>query len=565
MTQSSLPPRLAGPLLAMIRAGQEDRVLAGLRAAASGAADVARVEADYARLLSAAGRADEAAAHAAGAVASGIDSVALRLLLCEHHVARGEVAAAEPHFRAVASVMRRLLAADACDEALALEKEIYWTYIRQRETEEHSRAAHSEIVPALAVAGRRFGARFPPLGRRLPDGPPRLGFVLHNGVMLGHTELLLTVLKPVARSADRAVEPVVYLLGEAAPQFPERFGDAGIPVVEILRAVGGNAEPTRRLSALRARMEADRIDCAVWVSAPTWSAFALAMRIAPVQVFWSMKFHPVELPEIDGYVTLGDGLFERRRTVHGREWRCGPLLVDGLLEPADAAAVAAVRAVFPEGTVLLGTVARPEKLADPAFQDCVARLLRERPGTVYLWTGRTESPAVADAFCRLGVADRCRFVGWVDPRTYAAALDVFVEPFPFGCGVTGLNALAQGACILAMDIPDSAYGLTAWPALAGRRGDDATRGRLRGIFAPALADGRPLVAGSPEEYVALGLAMIDDPDLRRRRGDANAAFARAFLGDVEGTSAAFVAHFVEIVAEADRRAGVGAPAAGGEG
>ena len=35
------------------------------------------------------------------------------------------------------------------------------------------------------------------------------------------------------------------------------------------------------------------------------------------------------------------------------------------------------------------------------------------------------------------MADRCHFAGWVDTRLYASALDLFLETFPLGCGITG--------------------------------------------------------------------------------------------------------------------------------
>jgi hypothetical protein len=35
-------------------------------------------------------------------------------------------------------------------------------------------------------------------------------------------------------------------------------------------------------------------------------------------------------------------------------------------------------------------------------------------------------------------------VGWVDTPLYAAILDVFLETFPLGCGITGYQAIDEG-------------------------------------------------------------------------------------------------------------------------
>ena len=51
------------------------------------------------------------------------------------------------------------------------------------------------------------------------------------------------------------------------------------------------------------------------------------MRIAPVQIHWSMKYHSVEFDEIDGYLTIGS--FEQYRIINGKKWRAG----HGALDP----------------------------------------------------------------------------------------------------------------------------------------------------------------------------------------------------------------------------------------
>ena len=56
---------------------------------------------------------------------------------------------------------------------------------------------------------------------------------------------------------------------------------------------------------LRSAAKGNGDDVAIWVSTPVFATFALAMGIAPAQVFWSLRYHPVRLPEIDGYITYG--------------------------------------------------------------------------------------------------------------------------------------------------------------------------------------------------------------------------------------------------------------------
>jgi glycosyltransferase involved in cell wall biosynthesis len=518
----------------------------------------------WVRLLVLAGDAVAAAAAAAGMTHLHDDPAAVELLeiLCEHHASRGDLEIAARYFDHAARQIRMALAQDRVDVALGLESRFYGRYIRQRETEAHYHAAFARIVEPMARAGRKLGARLPALPPSRRDGPVRLGFVLHTGHPLGHTDLLMSVLEGWNRSGQDVVAPHVFVLGDTSPSFVERCRAAGVPLVRLRDEIIGRGlkgSVSGQLVLLRARLAAAGVDTMVWVSLPVWSAFAFALRLAPVQIFWAMKFHPVDVPEMDGRVTLGVGLFDRERTIHGRTWRCGPLIVGGLDVPADPSAVAAARAALdlPPDALLLGTVARPEKLLDPRFQDALAALMKARPATRYVWTGRTPTPAVEEAFARHGIADRCRFVGWVDPRVYATALDLFVEPFPFGCGVTGLHAIAAGTPILAMDIPDSAYGLTVGTGLSPdpRGVDPATVEALRAVYAPYLESGLPLAAPDAEAYVAAGLRLLDDADLRRRLGAANAHLATRWLHDTGPAARTFLDHFLAVrraaVASAD--------------
>ena len=51
-----------------------------------------------------------------------------------------------------------------------------------------------------------------------------------------------------------------------------------------------------KLRILRDRLAEDGVGCAVWVSIPAGASFALSMGLAPVQVFWALRFHPLSAP-----------------------------------------------------------------------------------------------------------------------------------------------------------------------------------------------------------------------------------------------------------------------------
>jgi glycosyltransferase involved in cell wall biosynthesis len=250
-------------------------------------------------------------------------------------------------------------------------------------------------------------------------------------------------------------------------------------------------------------MASRRETTAVWVAAPPGALFVLAARVAPVQVFWSLKHHPIRLPEIDGYITYGSW-GEGERHFHGQAWTVCPVpLALDTRAPAPAE-VAAVRGRFPH-EVLLGTLAREEKIASAPFLEAVATVLQRHPECGYLWTGRARHAGVDRFFHDRGLDRRCHFVGWVDSALYGAALDVFLETFPLGCGITGYQALASGVPLLSYLDRNTVFGMQYWNEL-----DSATGGKASQATRATL-DAYPLLcAADAADYVGLASRLASD-------------------------------------------------------
>jgi glycosyltransferase involved in cell wall biosynthesis len=259
-----------------------------------------------------------------------------------------------------------------------------------------------------------------------------------------------------------------------------------------------------------------------------------------------MKYHSLELPEIDGYVT--NQSIGSTKLVEGKLWRSAPLASEEWHRPELAARAAEVRASYPYA-LLFGCIGREEKINSPPFLEAVARILRECPDAGFLWTGRERSAAVQSTLERLGVAGRCHFIGWVDTRLYAQVLDLFLDSFPFPCGFTLYEAMAAGKPVVVYASREAAetgiYGLLA-PLLAGETGAPEEIRAARALF----ADGRLFhCAPDPERYVDLALALARDPAARSASGEVNRAFVREFLSDRARMARVVGRHFVELVQE----------------
>ncbi|HET7730565.1 MAG TPA: hypothetical protein VFK48_11080 [Usitatibacter sp.] len=430
--------------------------------------------------------------------------------------------------RLAVDVLRHVIRQGDAPKALVLESLVYDSFVKAVETEEHYEKVIGQWRDAMAQLGRRYQA---PSAMRAGSG---VAFVFHNGVVLGHTEVLLRLLE--RRGRARPVR--LYALFGCDDEFVARAAAIGV-AVEAYRG-----SPEGPAAWLRQRMQANGESVAVWVSAPPAASFIFAARVAAVQIFWTLRYHAVHIPEIDGYITYGSW-GESERVFHGQGWRVCPVPLALEPRPADAAQVAALRSRFPE-KVLLGTLAREEKIDSSPFLQCVVEILRRHPQCGYLWTGRRPHQGIVEMFREAGVGDRCHFVGWVDTPLYAAALDVFLETFPLGCGITGYQALGAGVPLVSYLEPNTVFGMQYWSDLLAKAGsvDAVTREML---------DEYPvLVARSKEEYVDLVSRLLSDEAFRARWTGREKAFYESEIGGVERYSRHFFATIDQIAAQASR-------------
>lgn len=440
------------------------------------------------------------------------------------------------------------LSAERYNVALGLEMSIYLQFVCQTETDAHFRNCFRRWTAPMREAGRAHSRSLPALA---PSGSRRVGFIVHNAALLGHTQVLANVLAAWPTTADGTPSPYVLILTgkrERTP-FVAALERAAVPVLWIGERPGASAGPLATLEALRGAFREYRLDAAIWISAPVLMTFAFAMRIAPVQIWWTMKYHALELPEVDGYVSISGTC--GTRVIQDRTWRIGGLAARDWADPDVTSEAASVRRNFRSFDILLATVGRTEKLTNAEFLGAVARILRANPRAAFLWTGRDRHPDIQKRFEDERVAERCFHVGWVNTKVYAQAIDLFLDSFPFGCGLTLVQAMAAGKPAVFYRSEEntelSPVGTIERLLLrqAGTAGDQDKAARIFGTREQRLF---PLAADA-DQYVEFACALLRDPALRRRTGDANRAFVKEFLEDVSSVASCYARHFAEILTE----------------
>lgn len=443
-------------------------------------------------------------------------------------------------YKAAVEVLKRVIRAGDADAALNIEAMIYLSFVRIVEDEQHYYRCFADWRDDIA----RFGRQFRKPGHLRGD-PSRIAFYLHTGFVLGHTEVMFKTLENIPRERRANLTLRIYVLGKYSPEFVARAQRIGVEVVLLVNCLPRGDASTwfERFLYLRDRLEHDRVGVCVWVSSPDCAAFVLSMRLAPVQVFWALRFHPVTGPYIDGYITYG-AKHERERVFGKQIWQVCPVPLAIDTTPVDATNKAELRNRFPE-KFLLGTLAREEKINSAPFLEAVASILRQNPDAGFVWTGQTRHAGIERYFRAAGVAERCHFAGWVDTRLYASALDFFLETFPLGCGVTGYQALGAGTPLLSYFAPNTIFGMQYWHEFAGA--GSAARGSARANH-EVLAKYPVLCAKDADDYVALANKIIADPVFRASVG----AAGKRFFDEEIDNAAYYSERFFGTVAEIAR-------------
>lgn len=455
--------------------------------------------------------------------------------------------------RVILPWMRSALADGRLEEAFEIERWAYEVYVKQTESEAHFEECTSRWKDAMREAGARFSSTLAQVPRAAPGPLPRIAFFVHNVSGLAHVQMVLSLIEGHAQLPTPRFEPFVFCLTGQHAEL-ERFRRAGAKV-EVLFEASFRPGIRSALAILRQRIAQAGIDELVWVSLVVLMPFALAMRLAPAQAWWAMKYHSLELPEIDGYLT-GGGLEGGTKSIGGRTWLAGPVASAEWTAPGKAEEAGAIRGTLGAYRIVYGCFGREEKLDSDEFLDAVARVLKAVPDAAFVWTGRTRHPPIQRRLEAAGVAERCHYIGWVDTKLYAQVIDVFLDSFPFPCGFTLYEAMAAGKPVVLFANAASAH--TGVNALLGPLLDEGDPGREAARLARSIfrREGEDLClrAMNPDQYVELAVRVGTDDGLRARSGAACRQFVERFLADRARAATIYADHFETILAAAGKRA-----------
>lgn len=432
------------------------------------------------------------------------------------------------------------------DYALFLEGMLYERYVKALETEEHFGRCMEQIAPPFTAVGHYWRHQLGAAPAPMLNGATKVGFFIHNASMLAHIKVMLITLAGYRRLKDQPLDLTVYCFSGKCEELEVALGKLGVRLV-MLNEIFPNTHHSswQRLLQFKDLLATEQVAVLVWISLVLMMPLAFAMRLAPIQVWFALKYHDMALNEIDGYLT-GSAL-TRFATRWGRRWRMLMVGANDWYDPNQTAQATAIREYW-GGKLIIGTLARTEKMTDPTYLQAMVEILQSNPNVMFLWAGREPREEVVSSFRAGGVLQQTHFIGWVNTQLYAQVFDIFLDTFPFPCGHTLLQAMAAGKPIVMYDSPEAAQtGLWNFiqPLVDGTEGSPQERREIQSILgegaSPAIS-----IARSPEQYVYLANRLIRNDDLRQSAGMASSNFICRYYSNPILTASGLVWHILDL-------------------
>jgi hypothetical protein len=262
--------------------------------------------------------------------------------------------------------------------------------------------------------------------------------------------------------------------------------------------------------SLRKLMEERPVDVAIWPMPPFHMFFLFSFGLAAKQVWLSQYLRSnIKFKYLDDRITLGGAGTIRKKVFNNQEWDIVPQIVN-----TDALSLEKKRE---SKRKILFTPARLEKLKQPEFLNCVARILKIDRKAHFLWTGYYLDEEVVDFFKKNNLTSRHTYLPWLSSKDLSIQIkqsSIILSCFPLSLGTVENTAASHGVPIVSMY--DEEFNLywrdIYWEAINGNE-------MLREICLNENGESKILIARTEDEYVEVALKVLNDKNLAKVYAD----------------------------------------------
>lgn len=430
--------------------------------------------------------------------------------------------------------------------ALYLENRYYHDFIQRIETDRAFGEGMGLIKDSAESAGKRLSEKLQRQSTKLSH-KTKVGFFVHSASMLAHINNIHQFLAACQSTDEVDFEPIIFCLSGRNELFQKSFDEIDVEIIYLdsdsqSREISG---VVNRLIQLKSLISEHNVTHIVWVCLAVYMPFAFGLGLSTNQIWWSQKWRLLTLKSIKKYI-FSYGIIPEHQ-FNGVTWKNGYFQQEKWASDNSDEEIARIKNKF-LGKVILGTLAREDKLTDARYLAAVSKILRQNPNTVFLWTGRQKLDEITGFFRNRDVLDQTQFIGWVDTNIYSAVFDILLDTFPIGNGLTAIQAMQNGTPVI---FHQSNNEFSTLDLIIGAIRSDSglhvgLNKKLKDIFSPQRSSHKTLYISAEDEieYVDKANALINDETYRREAGDAYKTFVNELMCSPSQSARIFTNHLL---------------------
>ena len=202
----------------------------------------------------------------------------------------------------------------------------------------------------------------------------------------------------------------------------------------VIHALANHKIASKKIAEYIKLCRNEQFDHICWVACVQDLTLYMGLQLAPVQSYWSMKYHSIIMPTLQKYAGLGFG--GESFKFDDVKWFRGRAFPDLQMPRVDRNKLLKVRNKFniPQDCCLVGCFVRAEKLHSRIFQDSVIKLLAHNSNIHFA----IASQSLPDEFKQhlesngKNYMNRFHYLGWVNTKEWVANLDIYYDSSPRG-------------------------------------------------------------------------------------------------------------------------------------
>ena len=188
--------------------------------------------------------------------------------------------------------------------------------------------------------------------------------------------------------------------------------------------------------------------CLLWVAAVQNLGLYLFSRIAPVQAYWSMKYHSVTSPCLD--MLFRSATNSETRIIDNNPWYGIPSDFTQITKSLDSITLDKPKIDQFKSKLKILTLGRQVKINSAEFSDFIQSLLASGH-FLYSYSGKSKALWDSRQGNKAAITPHVNYLGWLNIKGIKHHLryaDIYVDSFPFGGGHTCFYAMKMSVPVL---------------------------------------------------------------------------------------------------------------------